>query len=225
MLSEVGPSHVVGSSRRRVARALFWPTVRVARLDRVAGTVLLGSIPLLVTVLRDGTDLTVPTTILGIVTGASIGWIADDPTADLLTPCPVNTPRRLAARVLLASVTACTVACAVIVVAALVGLPTPTWTERVPELLFSATVALSVGFSVMRRGDPLGGVTGVTAGALLPVFIAALAFRWPDTVPSYGPGPSHNRWWLLMMIGALVAAHSGSDPATTFKFRPALEVR
>ncbi|MCZ7537101.1 MAG: hypothetical protein M5T61_15170 [Acidimicrobiia bacterium] len=69
-----------------MARALFWPTVRVARLDRVAGTVLLGSIPLLMTVIRNGSDLVLPSIVLGVATGASAGWIADDPTADLLTP-------------------------------------------------------------------------------------------------------------------------------------------
>ncbi len=211
--------------RLGVARSLFWPTVRVARLDRVAGTVLLGSIPLVVTAIRHGSDLSVPSVVLGVVTGASMGWIADDPTVDVLTPCPVNTPRRLACRVLLAVVTAFAVAGAVMAVAAAAGSPTPSWTERVPELSFAAMVALAAGFTVMRRGDPLGGVTGVTVGALLPALVAALAFRWPETIPSFGSGPSHSRWWVLVLIGALVAAHSGSDPASPSKFRRALEVR
>ncbi len=211
--------------RLDVARSLFWPTVRVARLDRVAGTVLLGSIPLLVTVVRNGADLSVPSVILGVVTGASLGWIADDPTVDVLTPCPVNTPRRLACRALLAVFTALAVAGAVLAFAAVAGSSTPGWTERVAELFFAAMVALAAGFTVMRRGDPLGGVTGVTVGALLPVLVAALAFRWPETIPSFGSGPSHSRWWVLVLIGALVAAHSGSEPASPSKFRRVPEVQ
>ena len=73
-------------------------------------------------------------------------------------------------------------------------------------------VALAVGFTVMRRGDPLGGATGVTAGALLPALVAALAFRWPDTIPSFGSGPSHSRWWVLVLIGAFVARAAVATP-------------
>lgn len=214
-----------GGRRSDVARSLIWPTIRVARLDRIASTVALGSIPMLVMVARNGTDLAVPTIVLGIVTGASIGWVADDPTADLLTPCPVNTPRRIASRVLLAVVAACTIATIVMLVAAGFGSLMTSWTERIPEALVASSVALGAGLSVLRRGDPLGGATGVTAGVAVPVVIAALAFRWPDTIPSFGSGPAHTRWWILAAIGALVAVHRGSDPATTRTFQRAFEDR
>ncbi|MCZ7537102.1 MAG: hypothetical protein M5T61_15175 [Acidimicrobiia bacterium] len=114
----------------------------------------------------------------------------------------------------LAATTAIAVAAALAAVAAISGSPTPRWTERVPEAAFAAVVALACGFSLMRRGDPLGGAAGVTAGALLPALVAALAFRWPGRIPSFGPGPTHNRWWLLALLPALAACRGSSDPAT-----------
>ncbi len=211
--------------RRAIARSLVWPTARVARLDRVAGTVLVGSIPLFVTVLRNGADLALPSIILGVVTGASVGWVADDPTGDVLTPCPVSVPRRLACRVVMAVSTSLVMAAAVVVAAAVLWSSRLVWAERIPESMFAAVVALAVGFWLLLRGDPGGGAPAVTSGALLPVLVAALAFRWPDVLPTFGPGPTHARWWMLVALGVLAAAHGARDTAAPSLYRRLFEDR
>ena len=205
------------ASRWAVRRALIRPTLRVARLGLIAGTVLLGAVPLVVTLIRGGADVATPLIILGVVSGAATGWMADDPIAELATPCPLNTPRRLAYR----AVVACTLAFfggAVIAAgAAIASSETLEWRDRVPEAATAAAMALAGGLVIRRRGEPLAGASGVAVGVLGPLFIAALAFRWSSVLPSFSVSPVHDRWWLVVGCAALAATYASRDPATRWR--------
>ena len=215
MLTSTAPT---SASRRLVGRSTVWrsmlrPTLRVSRLGLVAATVLLGCLPLFVTIVRNGSDLVTPLTVLGLVSGASIGWIADDPIAELAAPCPVNTPRRIACRAALAGGTVAFLTAGAVVIAVVDGAGVAEWRDRVPEVAAAAAIALAVGLSIGRRGEPLGGASGVTAGVLVPPFVAAFAFRWPSMIPSFAAAPTHARWWALAAVAGFVACRAARDPA------------
>jgi len=192
---------------------MFWPTLRVARPGLVAVTALLGSLPLFVTIIRNGSDLVTPLIVLGVVSGAAIGWIADDPIAEVVAPCPVNTPRRIAFRVALASGTVAIITAGAIAIAAVDGAGTAEWRDRAPEAVAAAAIALAAGLWIGRRGDPAAGASGVAVGTLIPPLVAAVAFRWPATLPSFAAAPAHDRWWAIAIAAGVGACRASCDPA------------
>ncbi|MCZ7528923.1 MAG: hypothetical protein M5U31_00400 [Acidimicrobiia bacterium] len=196
-----------------VLAAAVPPTTRVAHVGMGAATVGLAGLPALVTVARGGTDLSVPIVLLALGTGASLAWGADDPAEDLLAPNPVSSPVRATIRVLAVAIAAALVCCAVLgVVAVGPGLP-PDLLDRAPELAAAAALALAVAFGAARHGERIAGPSGVLAGLTGPLFIAALAVRWPTLFPTVTAGPLHNRWWIVVVAGALVTIRSARDPA------------
>ncbi len=203
-----------------MVRSMFWPTLRVAHPVPIAVTVVLGSIPLAVTIVRNGDDLVTPLVVFGIVAGAAIGWIADDPIAELAAPCPVNAPRRISYRAALAGCTVVIVGALAVAVATVDGARASDWNDRIPELAAAAAIALAAGLLISRRGDPLAGATGVAVGALLPPIVAALAFRWPAAFPSFQASPSHARWWLVAVAAGTAAVHQSLDVARRRSIRP-----
>jgi hypothetical protein len=207
------PASDRATARFAVWRSLLWPTLRVSRLGPVCATVLLGSVPLFVTLIRDGADLATPVIMLGIACGAATGWISDDPIVELAAPCPVNAPRRVAYRIAVAGIVASIGGAAVVSVAAIAASATPHVGDRVPVSAAAAAIALACGLFVRRGGDPLAGASGVAAGVLGPLLVAALAYRWPGEIPSFSGSPIHDRWWLIAGCAALVAAHASRDPA------------
>ena len=204
------------TSRTRRAQAIIAaaaPTARVAHLGHAALTVALAALPALVTVARSNTAIATPFLIACLVGGATFGWAIDDPAADLLAPLPVSTPTRAMLRVMFVALVAVTgIATTVAIVAIGPGLPPDRW-DRLAEAAASASVAIAVGLVAARRGERGAGPIGVTAGLLGTGLIAALAFRWPTLLPSFGAGPTHVRWWIFTGLALAVAAHAGRDPA------------
>lgn len=214
MLSTPQAPSVRATSRWAVWRSLLRPTLRVARLGLIAATLLLGAVPLVVTLAVGGTDLVTPLIILGVVSGAATGWIADDPIAELVAPCPVNAPRRIAYRAVLALTSASFGGAIMAGAAAIASSETLQLRDRVPEAAAATGIALATGLLIRRRGEPLAGATGVGVGVLGPVFIAAMAYRWSSALPSFAVSPVHERWWLIAACAALTAAYASRDPAT-----------
>lgn len=192
---------------------MLWPTMRTSRAGLVAVTILVGAAPVVIALALRSDDLLMPMVILATACGASTGWLADDPIIDLATPCPVNTPRRLACRIAL-SVTVSFLSAALILgfVVAASG-PRVAWEDRLPETCAALAIALATGLSIRRRGDSLAGSSAVVAGMIGPPFVAGLAFRWPEQLPSFASSPVHDRWWTVAAGAALVAIHALRDPA------------
>ncbi|MGA9276066.1 MAG: hypothetical protein WBV89_03875, partial [Ilumatobacter sp.] len=90
--------HAGEGQRDRALAAVVMYCIRTGGLTRVLATIGIGSVPLVVSIARSTDDLGPPLTVLGIVAGASIGWIADDPSTEVLTPCPISGPRRMLIR-------------------------------------------------------------------------------------------------------------------------------
>jgi hypothetical protein len=199
-------------SRWRAVRVAVVPTARGIHLGAAAATVAAAAIPAVVAVARGDTVVTVPLVIAGLVAGATLGWAADDPAADLLGAMPVSSPVRAALRVACAApVAAVGAALVALVVAVGPGLPSDLG-DRGPEASAAAALALAVGFLAARRGERTAGPVGVTAGVLGPAVVAGLAFRWPHLFPGFMPNPVHYRWWFVVAVGAAVVARSGRDP-------------
>lgn len=198
--------------RARAALAAVGPTARVAYLGSAAFTVGVAAVPALVAVLRPDHSMSAPLLLVCLVGGAALGWAADDPAANVLAPLPVSQATRTLLRVLaVAVVAAAGVGLAIVVIVAGPGLP-PDRSARVAEAAAAGAVAVAVGLAASRRGDRGIGPAGVTAGLLATGLVAALAVRWPAWLPTFGPGPTHARWWIVTALAAAVAIRAGRDP-------------
>jgi hypothetical protein len=170
------------------------------------------AIPAVVAVARGDAVVTVPLVVAGLVAGATLGWAADDPAAEVLGAMPVSSPVRAALRVACVAVIAVVgVALVALVVAVGPGLPGDLG-DRGPEASAAAAVALAVGFIAARRGERTAGPVGVTAGVLGTAVVAGLGFRWPHLFPGFMANPVHDRWWIVAALAAAVAARAGRDP-------------
>lgn len=207
------PAPMVRNPGRRSARvAAALPTARLARPALIALTVALASVPVVLTVALRGDDYFGPLVLLGLVTGASLGWAVDDPAAELLASMPVPTPVRVLFRVATAALVAGTGAALVLVAVAVgPGLP-PDIRDRLPEGAAAGAVALAFGIVAARRGERMAGAGAVTGGVFGTAFVAGLSFKVRQ-LPSFLPGQHHGRWWLVALAALAVALYAGRDPA------------
>jgi len=188
------------------------PTARVASLGLVALTVGLGALPTLLTVALGGANLFGPLVVAGVVAGAALGWGTDDPAAELLASTPAGAPRRTAIRVAAAAVVAGAGAALLGAVVAIgPGLP-PGVGDRGPEAAAGAAASLAVGLVAARRGERAA-AAAVTAGVLGTAVVAGLSLKF-DELPSYLPGPHHDRWWVVAVGALVVALRAGRDPGS-----------
>lgn len=198
--------------RRRAILAALAPTARVAHVGAAATTVAVAAVPAFVTVAHGDSDISIPLILTGVVCGATLGWAADDPAAELLGAVPVSSPMRAAMRVGCVAAVA-TVGLVLVAVAVELGPGLASdVAQRAPEAGAAASIALAVGFVAARHGERTAGPVGVTAGILGTSTVAGLAIRWPEHLPAFMPSPVHDRWWIIAVIGAAVLACAGRDP-------------
>lgn len=199
-------------SRRAALAAVVRPTMRVSRLPSAAVTALAGATPLLVTIARGRRVSETLLITLGLAAGAAVGWSVDDPAAATLDALPVGaTPRRLL-RVLGAAGVAVSVALTSVAVLGAAEGSVPGWPERIPEAAAAAAVALAIGLVAVRHGERAAAPGAVAGGLLGVLVVAALAYRWPAILPAFGPGSVHDRWWVVVAAGGLVALWACRDP-------------
>ena len=190
-----------------------WPTAKASHLGATAATGALAAVPAVVTLARGGTDIGLAVVLIVLGAGASVAWAIDDDSDSSLSAMPVSGPMRLSVRIAAAAIVAALVmSVAFIVIAIGPGIPSDL-SDRAPEGITAAAVALAFALAVARRGEPTAGATGAIAGLLAPAVVAGLATRWPDVFPTFSPGPLHVRWWWLAAAAALVAAWNGRDVA------------
>jgi hypothetical protein len=190
-----------------------WPTAKASHLGATAATGVLAAIPALVTMARGGTDIGLSVVLIVLAAGASVAWAIDDDSESSLSAMPVSAPVRVSVRVAAAAIVAALMmSVAFIIVAIGPGIP-PDLSDRAPEGMTAAAVALAFALGVARRGERTAGATGAIAGLFVPAVVASLATRWPDIFPTFSPGPLHVRWWWLAAAAALVAAWNGRDVA------------
>lgn len=188
------------------------PTARVAHPGLVAVTVGLAALPALLTLALSGDDLFLPLVLVGLVTGAALGWAVDDPAADLLGSMPIGSPVRSLVRIGAAGLVggAC-VALLLVAVAMGPGLP-PDAGDRWPEGAAAGGVALACGLVAARRGERAAGAGAVTAGVLGTASVAGMSAKFSQ-LPTFVSGPHHARWWLVALAALTMALHAGRDPA------------
>jgi hypothetical protein len=197
----------------RAVLAAVRPTARVSSLGPAAATVAFGAAPTLIAVAAGSRSLAVPAVVAGLAAGAALGWVAADPAAEVLAPLPVTAPSRTVVRAVLVALVATAVSAGLLMIVWLgPGVPSDL-ADRVPEAASAGAVALAVGLVLARRGDRAPAAAAVAAGLGIPLFIAALAVRWPGSLPTFDPGPRHDRWWLVVAVAVPIALRAGRDPA------------
>jgi hypothetical protein len=199
------------ANRPRAIAAAALPTARAAALGSAAATAALGVTPIVVTVVRGGSELGVASIVAGLVGGVALAWAADDSMADILAATPVGNPVRLMVRVAFMAVTTAIMWSVGAVMAATgPGVPPGLWL-RTAEVAAAAPIALIIGIAAARLGERHVGVGGVIGGLLAVLTIAAMAqrWRWLPTLPS---GPAHDGWWLVAAAGFIILLRVARDP-------------
>lgn len=210
-------AEVRGSRRPRRAASVAEaapPTWRVTPRAAALATVLLGTPPTVVALARSRPVTFGALSVLALALGAALGWAAEDPAAEVLAPMPVSTPVRTVLRIVGVSTVTAPVAIGDLLLASAGQRSLPEdWLDLAPLLGASAALALAGGLVAARRGERIVGPIGVATGLGGILVVAALAYRWPDVLPSLAPGPHHDRWWAIAAVAAVVAVHAGRDPA------------
>lgn len=206
----VGASRALG--RLPATLAVVLPTARVSRPGLVALTAALGSVPSVLTLVVGGSSYLAQLILLGLVTGASVGWAVDDPSAELLastaTGSSIRTVIRVGASALVAGA-----APALVLMGLAIGPGLPRGLgDRWPEAAAAAAAALAVGLIAARRGEQAAGAVAVICGVTGPAFVAALSIKL-HFLPAFTGGTHHARWWLVALLGLAVALYAGRDPA------------
>ena len=154
-----------------------------------------------------------PLVVAFVAAGSAVGWAAEDPGRELLGSLPVRSPTRAVARI----------ACAVLVAVAAVVITTTVFAlgpgivggpaVRVPEAVAAGARSRSPsGSGSTRQGEVHPGGVAVAVGLGGTAVVAMVAFRWPALLPSFEPGPVHDRWWAVAALAAGLAAWAGRDP-------------
>jgi len=187
------------------------PTARTAALGSAAVTVALGTTPVVVTVLRGGTDLGVAVVVAGLVGGATLAWAVDDTMADVLACAPLGNTVRFRLRLGFVAVVVL-LGWAVAAVFAAVGPGIgPHLATRGVESATAAALAVGLGAASARAGERHAAVGGIVGSFVAMLTVAALALQWRG-LPTFLSGPTHGRWWWVTAIGVLVAVRSARDP-------------
>mgnify|MGYP000751782012 CR=1 FL=1 len=89
--------------------------------------------------------------------------------------------------------------------------PTPLAARRAAELAAASGLAGAVAGMARRRGAPWAAHGGATGGLLAVLVITSFAYRYRD-LPALVDSPHHARWWLVGLVGWLVACWTWRDP-------------
>ena len=192
--------------------AALAPTVRRARPAMVAVTCALGCVPALIRSADARPASSLPLVLAFVAAGSAVGWAAEDPGRELLGSLPVRSSTRTVVRI----------ACAALVAVAAVVITTTVFAlgpgivggpaVRVPEAVAAGALALAVGLRLTRQGEVHPGGVAVTVGLGGTAVVAMVAYRWPALLPSFEPGPVHDRWWAVAALAAGLAAWAARDP-------------
>jgi hypothetical protein len=148
-------------------------------------------------------------TVLG---GGVAGFLVEDPAGETLAASPTPLSRRRCLR--LVTIGAGVVAMATVVVAlAATGQPAAELrlTDRLAELLAGATLAAAIAGVGHRGGAAAAAPAGAVGGGVLLLVISSLAYRIRG-LPTTAGTEHHDRWWLVALAGAAVAAWASRDP-------------
>lgn len=194
-----------------LGRSVITPTIRVlGRTPAFVGAGLAAA-PVLLTIIRGGTDLERAVVAAAVIGAASLAFAVADPTAIVAPAASVSVPIRqalslvvVASAVLLAWVT-CWLA------AELRGLDLGDVSRLGAQAVATAGVGLALASGFARRGEPNPGMSGATGALLVVLTSSALSTRYP-ILPTLVDG-RWSRWWWVTLGGWSLAAWWSRDPA------------
>ncbi len=150
-----------------------------------------------------------------VLSTAGVGFVLDDPAAEILAASPLPLSRRRAIRIVVTAAIVLTTWTAIALAVAIASV----W-EEFPlrdialELIALSSISLAVSAVVQRSGGGSGGPPAALVVLLAPAIMSALAFRNIRVFPSLVPGsPLHHRWSWLALIAIVVLTRANRDPA------------
>lgn len=149
-----------------------------------------------------------------ILSSVGVGAAFDDPAAEVLAASPASLRRRQLTRLALATGVVAGTWCTIAVVAVRDRPAAPFGARALAvDLVVLLLIGAATSSAVRRRHGSAGGVAGMAVVVLAPLVASALAFRWPEVIPTLAPDAPHRE--RLLVVGALAAsvlARSSRDP-------------
>jgi len=182
-------------------------------LPLVGGALALASTPMLIVLLRGNDDVSGALLAATIIGAAIVALTVEDPAGETLSASPTSLARRRVLRLsALALALAVTWGC-VLMAAEVAGRFTGhELAQRAAEGAAVAGLAAATSGLAHRRGVTGSAEIGAVAGALGVLVITSLAHRFQQ-LPALLSEPHHGRWWLVALVGWVVAAWTWRDPA------------
>ena len=193
--------------------AQAWPpSTRGLPLPTVAAVLAMATVPVAALLARGADDFSGAVISAILLSGATAGYLVEDPAGDTLSASPTSLARRRLLR-LAAIALAVAVTLLVAVVAATTQVPIGPLrlADRAAELLAVTGVAAGTAGLVQRSGGAAAAPTGAVAGPLSALLISSLALRFHG-LPAIASSANHNRWWIVALVGWTTAAWVSRDP-------------
>ena len=181
-------------------------------MPTVAAVLAMAAIPAATLVVQGADDFSGALIAAILLSGATAGYLVEDPAGDTLSASPTSLARRRLLRLATIAL-GVTVTLLLVVVAATSQVPIGPLrlADRAAELLAVTGVAAGTAGLVQRSGGAAAAPTGAVAGPLSALLISSLAVRFHG-LPAIASAANHDRWWIVALVGWTTAAWVSRDP-------------
>jgi len=214
MLSHaVAGDRIHPAARRHTLRRAWRPCARALPLPTLAAIAGLAAAPSAVVLLRGGHSFGGALVAAALAFGASTAFALEDPAEETLSASPTPLAHRRLLRLAAIVLGVAVLSGLLLLVAASSpgGLTAGAAARRAAELAAASGLAGAVAGMARRQGAPWAAHGGATAGLLVVLVITSFAYRY-RTLPALVDSPHHARWWLVGLVGWLVACWTWRDP-------------
>jgi hypothetical protein len=167
--------------------------------------------PVVLTVLRGGTDLHLAVTASAMIGASVLALAVEDPASVVAAAAPVSQPLRRLLRLGLLAAAVVLAWLAAWAVAVRGDVPIGQVDDLAALVVSTGGMALALALWLGRRHDPTPGLAGGVGAVLLILTSSALAMQYP-ALPSV-IDPRWARWWWIAALSWTLVAWWWRDPA------------
>lgn len=187
------------------------PTIRALAHTPAFGVIALAFVPLIITVLRGGTDLSGAVMAAVLIGSSALGFAVDDAAGATVASVPTSRAARRFGRGLVLLVTLIVASGTAAALASVDGAPLGPLAGRAPEAVAIAGVAFALASWMGEDSDLPAGTPAAGATVLVALTSTAMGMRFA-WLPQIGPGSDAQTWWLVAAAAWTVALWLNRDP-------------
>ena len=192
--------------------AIAGPLLRTQLRTTVLGAALLAAAPAVYAALRGEHNLSFAVSVAAIAGAATLGFAVDDPAEATLAPCPVPRATRRTCRAAFIVIAIGMSWTVVAKAARAADYAVGPLSDRAPETLAAAMVALAFASGASRAGSDSPGLAALVATVLAVAASSGMSLYliW---LPQLGDPSHRGRWWIVAVVGAGGSWWLSRDPS------------